>query len=73
MKGGPVMVEKFAVQEKFSHLFDKLGAMINSARDAFNRHSRSSMEEMRTLIGTAAQELEAALKKLAEKKAALKK
>ena len=37
-----------------------------AARDAFNRHSRSSMEEMRTLIQTAAQELGAALKKLDE-------
>ncbi|MDD2901624.1 MAG: hypothetical protein PHU44_04255 [Syntrophales bacterium] len=41
-----------------------LVAGTGAARDAFNRHSRSSMEEMRTLIRTAAQDLEAALKHL---------
>jgi Na+/phosphate symporter len=42
----------------------KLVAGAGAARDAFNRHSRSSMEELRTLNRTAAQELDAALKKL---------
>ena len=42
----------------------KLVTGTGAARDAFNRHSRSSMEELRTLNRTAAQELEAALKKL---------
>jgi Na+/phosphate symporter len=42
----------------------KLVAGTGAARDAFNRHSRSSMEELRTLNRTAAQELEAALQKL---------
>lgn len=42
----------------------KLVAGTGAARDAFNRHSRSSMEELRTLNGTAAQELDAALKNL---------
>lgn len=47
----------------------KLVAGSGAARDAFNRHSRSSMEELRTLNRTAAQELEAALKKLEEEMA----
>lgn len=42
----------------------KLVAGTGAARDAFNRHSRSSMEEMRNLSRTAAQEIEAVLKKL---------
>jgi Na+/phosphate symporter len=47
----------------------KLVAGAGAARDAFNRHSRSSMEELRTLNRTAAQEVEAALKKLEGKMA----
>jgi Na+/phosphate symporter len=42
----------------------KLVAGTGAARDAFNRHSRSSMEELRTLNRAAAQELGSALKKL---------
>lgn len=42
----------------------KLVAGTGAARDAFNRHSRSSMEEMRDLTRTAAQEIAAAFKKL---------
>ncbi|MEW6660335.1 MAG: hypothetical protein AB1424_16945 [Thermodesulfobacteriota bacterium] len=42
----------------------KLVAGTGAARDAFNRHSRSSMEEMRNLARTAAQEIEVALTKL---------
>ncbi|MBI4642697.1 MAG: hypothetical protein HY790_01925 [Deltaproteobacteria bacterium] len=49
----------------------KLVAGAGAARDAFNRHSRRRMEELRTLNRTAAQELEAALKKL-DKEMALK-
>jgi len=42
----------------------KLVAGTGAARDAFNRHSRSSMEEMQNLTQTAAREIEAALQKL---------
>jgi Na+/phosphate symporter len=42
----------------------KLVTGVGAARDAFNRHSRNHMEELRTLNRTAAQELEAALKRL---------
>jgi Na+/phosphate symporter len=47
----------------------QLVAGTGAARDAFNRHSRSSMEEMRNLARTAAQEIEAALQKLEGEKA----
>jgi len=40
----------------------KLVAGAGAARDAFNRHSRSSLEEMRNLTQTAAQEIAAGLK-----------
>jgi Na+/phosphate symporter len=42
----------------------KLVAGTGAARDAFNRHSRNSMEEMKNLTRTAAQEIEATLQKL---------
>jgi Na+/phosphate symporter len=42
----------------------KLVAGTGAARDAFNRHSRSSMEETQNLTQTAAREIEAALQKL---------
>ncbi len=49
----------------------KLVAGTGAARDAFNRHSRSSMEEMQNLTRTAAQEIAASLKNL-EKQTARK-
>jgi Na+/phosphate symporter len=49
MKGGPVMVEELAVQEKFTPLFGKLGGMVSAARDAFNRHSGLSLEQLKKL------------------------
>jgi len=57
MKGGPVMVEELALQEKFSPLFDKLGAMVNAARDAFNRHSGKSLNHLTKLHGELAPEI----------------
>ena len=47
----------------------KLVAGTGAARDAFNRHSRSRMEEMLNLSRTAALEIEAAFKKLEKDKA----
>jgi Na+/phosphate symporter len=47
----------------------KLVAGTGAARDAFNRHSRSSMEEMRNLARTADQEIEAELEKLEKEQA----
>ncbi len=46
----------------------KLVASTGAARDAFNRHSRSSVEEMLNLSRTAAQEIEAAFKKMEKEK-----
>jgi Na+/phosphate symporter len=61
MKGGPVMVEELAVQEKFSPLFDKLGAMVNAARDAFNRHSVKSLDYLIKFHGELVPEIKSAV------------
>jgi len=45
------MVEELAVREKFDPIFDKLGAMVGAARDAFNRHSVASLEQLKKLHG----------------------
>jgi Na+/phosphate symporter len=61
MKGGLVMVEEPALQEKFSPIFGKLGAMVNSARDAFNRHSSKSLEHLIKLHGELVPEIRSAV------------
>jgi len=61
MKGGPVMVEEPALQEKFSPIFGKLGAMVNSARDAFNRHSSKSLDHLIKLHGELVPEIRSAV------------
>ena len=43
-------------------IVSKLIAGAGAARDAFNRHSRTSMEELKSLTQTAAREIETALK-----------
>lgn len=43
------MTKEAALQEKFTPIFDKLGAMVLAARDAFNRHSHNSLERMKKL------------------------
>lgn len=50
----------------FSPMKEKLVAMIGAARDAFNRHSRASLEQFKNLAEAAAQEVAAAQKKVAE-------
>ena len=45
------MAEELAVREKFGPIFDKLGDMVGAARDAFNRHSRASLEHLKQLQG----------------------
>ena len=45
-------------------VINKLVTATGAARDAFNRHSRTSMEEMQSLTRTAAQEIAAGLKNL---------
>jgi Na+/phosphate symporter len=49
---------------ELENIVGKLVAGTGAARDAFNRHSRSRMEEMRTLNQTATQELAIAQKDL---------
>ena len=44
-----------------------LVAGTGAARDAFNRHSRKSMEELQTLNQIAAQQLQAALRELEQR------
>ncbi|MGQ9688035.1 MAG: hypothetical protein ACUVXF_04495 [Desulfobaccales bacterium] len=45
------MVDEFATREKFNPVFAKLGEMVVSARDAFNRHSDASLEQLKKLVG----------------------
>jgi len=58
------MVEELAVREKFSPIFDKLGAMVGAARDAFNRHSSASLERLKKLSGELVSEIKHALEDL---------
>jgi Na+/phosphate symporter len=50
------MVE-LATREMFNPIFAKLGDMVGAARDAFNRHSGISLEQLKTLHGELAQEI----------------
>jgi Na+/phosphate symporter len=51
------MVNDLATREKFSPVFAKLGNMVGAARDAFNRHSGTSLEQLKTLHGELAREI----------------
>jgi Na+/phosphate symporter len=51
------MVEELATREMFNPIFTKLGDMVGAARDAFNRHSGISLEQLKTLHGELAQEI----------------
>ena len=51
------MVEELATREMFNPIFAKLGDMVGAARDAFNRHSGISLEQLKTLHGELAQEI----------------
>jgi Na+/phosphate symporter len=48
----------------FGPMGEKLVAMIGAARDAFNRHSRTGLDQFKDLHTAAAQEIDAAVKKL---------
>jgi Na+/phosphate symporter len=50
----------------FSPIREKLVAMIGAARDAFNRHSRASLEQFKTLEEATRHEIAAAKKKVGE-------
>jgi Na+/phosphate symporter len=51
-------------KEQVSPIFDRLISMVGAARNAFNRHSRGAMEELKSLQGAALQEIAGALKRL---------
>lgn len=43
------MTKEASLREKFGPIFDKLGAMVLAARDAFNRHSYNSLEYLKKI------------------------
>jgi Na+/phosphate symporter len=45
------MVDALATREMFNPIFAKLGDMVGAARDAFNRHSGASLEQLQKLHG----------------------
>ena len=53
------MVEELATREMFNPIFTKLGDMVGAARDAFNRHSGTSLEQLKQLHGELAQKIKA--------------
>jgi len=44
-------MEELATREKFNPIFGKLLDMVGAARDAFNRHSGTSLEQLKKLHG----------------------
>lgn len=52
------MVEELATREMFNPIFAKLGDMVGAARDAFNRHSGTSLEQLKKLHGGLTQEIQ---------------
>jgi Na+/phosphate symporter len=45
------MADEAVIRERFGPIFQKLGAMVGAARDAFNRHSAASLEELKKIHG----------------------
>jgi Na+/phosphate symporter len=45
------MVEEHVLQENFNPVFAKLGDMVGTSRDAFNRHSGASLGQLKNLHG----------------------
>lgn len=54
------MVEELDMREKFNPIFAKLGDMVGAARDAFNRHSGASLEQLKKLHGELIPEINSA-------------
>lgn len=66
-----------AGKDQFTPIFEKLGAMVIAARNAFNRHSRQELERFKTLRNEVTSEIANALKSVekppaGEREAALK-
>ena len=55
------MVEEIAFQERLNPVFVKLGDMVGTSRDAFNRHSSASLEQLRNFHGELALEIKSAV------------
>lgn len=51
------MVEELAAREKFNPVFAKLSEMVGAARDAFNRHSGASLEQLKKIYGDLVSEI----------------
>lgn len=60
------MVAEHGLLEQVSSIFDKLVNMVGLARNAFNRHSRGPVEELKTLQAEVVREISAALQQLEE-------
>lgn len=54
------MEAELATREKFNPIFAKLIDMVGAARDAFNRHSGASLEQLKKLHGDLALQIKAA-------------
>ena len=55
------MVEEHVLQERFNPVFAKLGDMVGTSRNAFNRHSGASLEKLKNLHGELALEIQSAV------------
>lgn len=55
------MAEELTGREKFGPIFDKLGVMVGAARDAFNRHSKSSLEHLKKVHRELTPEIKSAM------------
>jgi Na+/phosphate symporter len=55
------MEEELALRERFNPIFAKLGDMLSTARDAFNRHSGTSLEQLKKIYGELAAEIKRAV------------
>ena len=51
------MVEEIALREKFNPVFAQLGDMLGTARDAFNRHSGTSLEQLNKIYAELSAEI----------------
>jgi Na+/phosphate symporter len=51
------MVEELEVRERFNPVFAKLLDMLGTARDAFNRHSAASLEQLKRTYGEFSEEI----------------
>jgi Na+/phosphate symporter len=55
------MEEEHVLQERFNPVFAKLGDMVGTSRDAFNRHSGTSLEQLKNLHEELASEIKNAV------------